>query len=320
LIGGFISAINPTDVRPILSDWRQIDKEGVDLAPWPVDFTRDVRPVPCHSHNDYTRRLPLYSALSAGCVSVEADIWLVNGELYVGHHQRSLAKNRTLASLYIDPLLEILERQNSASDPLFEANYTSGVFSSDPAQGLTLLIDFKNSPDETWTVLQKALEPLRSKGYMSFWNGTELEQRPITVVGTGDTPFQAVISDTLNYQRDIFFDAPIDQMWIDPDNIEDTYTRGSRENGTFSQRNSYYASVSFGKSIGRMLSYDLTTQQMRLLRGQIKGAHARGLKVRYWSLPFWPISLRNKVWSVLIREGVDVLNVDDLAAATALDW
>jgi hypothetical protein len=33
-------------------------------------------PVGCHSHNDYWRRVPLYSALQAGCIGVEADVWL----------------------------------------------------------------------------------------------------------------------------------------------------------------------------------------------------------------------------------------------------
>ena len=38
---------------------------------------------PFHSHNDYWRDLPFYSALRAGAVSVEADVWLINGTLYV---------------------------------------------------------------------------------------------------------------------------------------------------------------------------------------------------------------------------------------------
>ncbi len=42
--------------------------------------------------------------------------------------------------------------------------------------------------------------------------------------------------------------------------------------------------------------------------------------MRYWELPFWPIGLRNRLWEVLVEEGVDVLNVDDLKGASARDW
>ncbi|KAL8947372.1 MAG: hypothetical protein Q9222_006338 [Ikaeria aurantiellina] len=46
------------------------------LTTWPTDFSRDITPIPCHSHNDYWRRVPLYDALAAGCTGVEADVWL----------------------------------------------------------------------------------------------------------------------------------------------------------------------------------------------------------------------------------------------------
>lgn len=38
-----------------------------------------------HSHNDYWRDVPLFSALSHGVTSVEADVWLnpKDGRLYV---------------------------------------------------------------------------------------------------------------------------------------------------------------------------------------------------------------------------------------------
>lgn len=39
-----------------------------------------------HSHNDYKEQSPpLWHAVSLGIGSVEADIWLVNGTLFIGH-------------------------------------------------------------------------------------------------------------------------------------------------------------------------------------------------------------------------------------------
>lgn len=33
--------------------------------------------------SDYWRDVPFYTALSKGCISTEADVWLFNGTLYV---------------------------------------------------------------------------------------------------------------------------------------------------------------------------------------------------------------------------------------------
>jgi hypothetical protein len=59
-----------------------------------------------HAHNDYLHRHPLHDALSHGFTSVEADIFLVDGELLVAHEPAELDPTRTLRSLYLDPLLE----------------------------------------------------------------------------------------------------------------------------------------------------------------------------------------------------------------------
>jgi hypothetical protein len=65
-----------------------------------------------HSHNDYWRDVPLFSALSYGVTSVEADVWLINGTLYVGHELEALTTDRTFDGLYIQPLVQILEHAN----------------------------------------------------------------------------------------------------------------------------------------------------------------------------------------------------------------
>lgn len=72
--------------------------------------TRYVKPIPCHSHNDYWREHPLFDALHAGCTSVEADLWLddMGAELYVGHSKASLTADRTLDSMYLEALLRLL--------------------------------------------------------------------------------------------------------------------------------------------------------------------------------------------------------------------
>src|SRR5579871_6562583 len=68
-----------------------------------------VMPLPLtrvHAHNDYEHRRPLFDALDHGFCSVEADIYLVEGALLVGHDRKDLRPERTLEKLYLDPLRE----------------------------------------------------------------------------------------------------------------------------------------------------------------------------------------------------------------------
>lgn len=39
-----------------------------------------------HAHNDYEHERPLFDALSHGFTSVEVDVHLVDGKLYVSHN------------------------------------------------------------------------------------------------------------------------------------------------------------------------------------------------------------------------------------------
>ncbi len=370
LIGSLVVMVLPDGIHRIVESWGRPGHIGAGLSSWPTDFSRDIRPLPCHSHNDYWRRVPLFSAIEVGCIGVEADIWLFDEELFVGHSVASLTRNRTLDSLYISPLLDILSKQNPGLTILPDStSQPHGVFDTDPEQTLILLIDFKTSGSALWPHVQSALQPLREKNYLSRSNGTQITRGPITVVGTGNTPFDLVNSKESNPHHDVFFDAPLSEMYESIDsgdltnatstnvnapednmqgeasseeNVKTADTtkassgnarkrqsdeEGQGKSGTISgdtnaytTSNSYYASVSFGDAIGELWDGRFSDHQMDLLRGQIKGAHRRGLKARYWDLPFWPISLRNHIWDVLVKEGVDLLNVDDLKGATRRNW
>lgn len=98
--------------KAYIPNGRKISHYGPGLAGSPIDLTRGILPIPCHSHNDYWRRVPLFDAIYAGCTSVEADVWLFDrdDELYVGHNTASLTPDRTLARLYVNPLMELLDK------------------------------------------------------------------------------------------------------------------------------------------------------------------------------------------------------------------
>lgn len=365
----FMLGFFTNDVHHILQVWGKPGQVGDGLASWPTDFSRDINPIPCHSHNDYWRLVPLYSAIGAGCVSVEADIWLFEEELYVGHSIASLSRNRTLHSLYIEPLLNILSKQNPTT-PFHDGQYSlNGVFDTRPDQSLVLLIDFKTPGVDLWPYVLSALAPLRVRRFLTHIDGDRIVERPITVVGTGNTPFELVTSKASNPDLDVFYDAPIRTMGeaggddqpgalqeddgvrrggsamndvpfvrgrspkdnrghadgrssIDSSvtHLQDLPITLSTAADLYNTTNSFYASGSFNDIFGRLIDNRFSNRQLKILRDQVRGAHQRGLKARYWELPYWPISLRNYVWDVLVKEGIDMLNVDDLKGATERDW
>ncbi|KAK4452479.1 hypothetical protein QBC34DRAFT_293622 [Podospora aff. communis PSN243] len=286
----------------VFDNWGKPGTGTENLAWYPTDFLRDVVPFPCHSHNDYWRKVPFFSAIHAGCIGTEADVWLRNEDLLVGHDLAALQPNRTFQSLYVNPIVEILEHNNPETE--FYNEKRRGIFDTDPSQTLILLVDLKTGGAETWPWVMKQLQPLREKGWLSFYQDGKVHERQVTVVGTGNTPFELIVANS-NY-RDAFFDAPLDKL----------------ENSGYNSTNSYYASVSFWQTIGNVWfrGGQPSPDQLAKIRAQIKEAHSRGLYARYWELPPWPIHVRNHVWQILVEEGIDLLNVDDLDGATKEDW
>ena len=333
-----------------------------ELTRYPTDFLRDVVPIPCHSHNDYWRAEPLFAALRAGCQGVEADVWFLPEHyaeygLLVGHDTASLAPRRSFASLYVEPLVELLlaanprtpfhhgASQHGDANPDGDGDGAQkgqdwgepphfGVFDADPTQSLVLLVDVKTGGAETWPRVLEQLEPLRSRGWLthvvrtdeSDGGGLELRPRPITVVATGNAPFDLVAANA-SY-RDAFFDAPLEALFQeDEDSAEAGQKAKAKKEGgdlPYDATNSFYASTSLRAALGTSFfplgGTGLSDDQRRAVRAQIRGAHARGLKARYWDTPSWPIALRNGVWRALLEEGADILNVDDLHAASRGVW
>ncbi|KAJ5907089.1 uncharacterized protein N7473_004005 [Penicillium subrubescens] len=271
---------------------------------YPTDITRDLLPIPVHSHNDYWRERPFYTGLSKGCTSTEADVWLYNGTLFVGHDQSALTHERTLESLYINPILDILERQNPKS-PFVTSPTRNGVWDTTPDQTLYFFIDVKTSGHETFQAVIEALEPLRIKGYLTtLQGGKTLTNGPVTIIGTGDTPLD-MVAPVAN--RDYFFDAPLAHL---------NDAKYSDITGLVSP----IASTNFEEAVGKITRDTdpiLNDDQLKALRDQIATAKKRGIGARYWNTPSWPVRQRNLVWRTLFREGVALLNADDLDAVIA---
>lgn len=147
----------------------------------------------------------------------------------------------------------------------------------------------------------RALQPLRSKGYLTtFENGT-LKQSAITVIGTGNTPLGSVLS---LEPRDYFFDAPLTDLGTNPANV------------TWSPSIAPIASTDYEVAVAWDGIDDITDAQRQIIENLVGTAHNLGIKARFWDTPGWPIFARNKVWQQLLQSGADWLNADDLKSAS----
>ncbi|KNG49468.1 serine threonine protein kinase [Stemphylium lycopersici] len=280
-------------LQHIVETWKEPDSKGSFQFEWRDDFSRDIVHKNCHSHNDYWRAVPLYGALAAGCVSVEADIWLTDDEeLLVSHSWKSTTPERTLKSLYLDPLTNILDRRNVTTAG--DADEKTGVFDSDPRIAVVLVIDFKSDGAATWPVLLQQLAPLREKDWLTRYDGETLHQGALTIVGTGNAPFDLIQRDSTN--RYVFFDAPLLSV-AEP---------------KYNSTNTYYASAPIRGAVGKLWFNKMSSSQISAAREQVKVAQNKGLKSRYWDTPSWPIGRRDEVWEHLIDVDTGVLNVDGL--------
>lgn len=136
-----------------------------------------------HAHNDYLHKRPLADALDHGFTSVEADIFLVDGKLLVGHSERELRPERTLEALYLDPLRERVRANGGSVYP------GGGRFH--------LLIDLKSAGVPTYTALAKVLAEYSDM--ISSVHDGKVEQKAVDVSISGNRPIVLIAGESLRY-------------------------------------------------------------------------------------------------------------------------
>jgi len=250
-----------------------------------------VSPIPCHSHNDFWREQPLYSAIQAGCIGVEADVWPYENDLFVAHTRGGLVPGRTFAFLYVEPLVQLLQERGISGK-----GSSRGIYGADTTQTLVLLVDVKADFDKALALLLDDLQPLRQRGWLSYIEDEKMIMGPITVVLTGKTSVLGNDTTLPSVTAEVFLDAPLARL----------------ESSLPISSNTFWASSSFSKAVGNPWTGPLAETQINTIRRHVQMAHDSGLKARYWGLPTWPTSVREQVLEILVREGVDIINVDNL--------
>ncbi|KAF7349388.1 Altered inheritance of mitochondria protein 6 [Mycena sanguinolenta] len=149
---------------------------------------------PIHSHNDYLQAVPFWDAFNLSIMSVEADVWWQDSQLFVAHTSDAIVKTRTLDSLYLENIMGLINGSIPSATPFV----------------LPLLIDMKSDGPTTFQPVWNALQPLRTAGHLTTYANGILTQGAVTVVGTGNTPLASVVA--LD-PRDVFFDSDIRHLY-----------------------------------------------------------------------------------------------------------
>lgn len=122
-----------------------------------------------HSHNDYEQKRPLLDALDNGFTSIEADIFLVDGELQVGHTRGALKQGRTLESLYLDPLAA-------------KVKANGGTVYGQPGM-VILLVDIKEDGAKVQDELNRRLPKYREM--LTERTGNTVQTRAVQIILSG---------------------------------------------------------------------------------------------------------------------------------------
>lgn len=300
-------------------------------------ITHDTFVKKVHSHNDYWRRRPLLDALSRGVGSVEADVWYFKGSekidvedgVFVGHSINSLHPENTLDTLYLDPLYAILSGSNNKNVAGFPKNIQPdgkrqcGVWFTDCEETLYLLIDIKTDGNELFDIISTKLERFSAEGWLSWYDVAkdEFHWGPITVVGTGNTPLDRVLTQHGGLKRFIFLDGPLERLSETEDDTSDEAviegndsSSGSAQGFNFTQGVSPLVSSSLRRLVQKEeINEGLTPHDFETIKLQVDIAHSRGMKTRIWDTPWWPLHLRETIWSQILSAGSDYLNLDDLS-------
>ncbi|QNS02621.1 phosphatidylinositol-specific phospholipase C/glycerophosphodiester phosphodiesterase family protein [Streptomyces xanthii] len=236
-----------------------------------------------HAHNDYEHPRPLFDALDHRFNSVEADIYLVDGELLVAHDPVDLDPSRTLESLYLAPLAARVR-----------ANHGS-VYRGRRVP-LQLLVDIKTDGAATYLELDRQLS--RHRHLFTTYAHGRVHPGPVTAVVSGDraarVPMESQTARSAFYDgrlADLGTTAPASFVPLISDNWANNFT---------------------WQGVGPM-----PAAERDKLRQIVGAAHAAGQRVRFWATPDLAGPQRDAVWAELTAADVDHLNTDDLAGLQA---
>lgn len=237
--------------------------------------------LPAYAHNDYLNAHPLFDALSLGYQGTEADVFLVNGVLQLGHERRAAAQDGHFESLYLAPLRALVAR--------------CGTLTAD-GQPFLLTVEIKEASRPTFDTLVAVLE--RYPDLFSRHNG----QAPTS--GRDTPPVQAVL---VGWYPPGFADS----ISI-PLSRQARLQRADRPPADAADSAVGLISLDYSETIGRRWT---TAAQRRHWLSAIRATKAAfpARRIRAYHVP-----VNERVYRDLLAAGVDLIGTPELAETARL--
>jgi hypothetical protein len=216
-------------------------------------------------------------ALDHGFTSVEADIFLVDDQLLVGHARGELRADKTLETLYLKPLAQRVRENDGHVFP--------------ESERFLLLVDIKTDAKPTYDKLSETLSKYAEM--LTTVDHGKVRAGAVTVVVSGNRPSAEELA-----AADVRY-ASLDGRTSDLDSKLPAHVMPMISDNWTSQFT--------WRGDGPM-----PAAQRAKLRDIVTKAHAAGRIVRFWGTPE-----NESVWAELQSAGVDVLNTDQLGRLAA---
>lgn len=204
------------------------------------------------AHNDYEKPQPLTAAIAQRADYIEADVFVRNGKLVLGHTpaEADTAK-RTLEETYLKPIVALFGQNKDRVSP--DRRYT-----------FSLMIDAKDKAEEVMPLLQALLEQ-----NLTIFN-RNMMPLAIRVVVSGNRPRPEQL---LDYPTFLFFDGRPSELYDDETVkrvaiISDNFRSYARWDGTG----------------------EIGDDDKAKLKRIIKRAHEAGCPIRFWNAPDNPVA------------------------------
>ncbi|MGM0922331.1 MAG: phosphatidylinositol-specific phospholipase C/glycerophosphodiester phosphodiesterase family protein [Bacillota bacterium] len=230
-----------------------------------------------HAHNDYEHDRPLFDALDHGFTSVEADVWLEDGELLVAHDHIDIKPDRTLESLYLKPLSERIKNNK-------------GTVYKGYDQDFLLWIDIKSEDEATYLAIHEQLK--KYKKMLTKFTDNGVKPNDVTVIISGNRPRELMENQRVRFAS---YDGRMSDLGSDVSNnfmpvISDNWTK-------------HFTWQGYG---------EMPQHEREKLNHIVTAAHKNRQIVRFWATPDLPLPNRKAIWDELLKASVDLINTDDL--------
>ncbi len=198
-----------------------------------------------HSHNDYAQARPLQEAFDNRFSSVEADVFLVDGKLLVGHNRQDLTPERNLIAMYLKPIADQMAKNK-------------GWVYSGPYKIFWVLVDIKENGAAVYEELKNELAQFPAFKFRS-------KNTPIRFVISGDRPVDSIVRDQGKY-------AGLDGRWED---LDKGYSKDLMP----------WVSEDWTDHFKWLGPGPIPADQQANLDAMVKRVHDGGYRLRFWGAP-----------------------------------